>query len=53
MSAKKIWLRCEKKEFERRTAITPTTAKTLVDAGFELFVERDNQRIFRDEDYEG
>ncbi len=52
MSARKLWLRCEKKEFERRTAITPTTAKQLIDAGFELFVERDNQRIFKDEEYE-
>ncbi|RDX43793.1 saccharopine dehydrogenase [Lentinus brumalis] len=52
MSARKLWLRCEKKEFERRTAITPTTAKQLIDAGFELFVERDNQRIFKDAEYE-
>ena len=52
MSRPTLWLRCEKKEFERRTAITPTTAKKLIDAGFEIFVERDNQRIFRDEEYE-
>ena len=52
MAPQPLWLRCEKKEFERRTAITPTTAKKLIDAGFEIFVERDNQRIFRDEEYE-
>ena len=52
MAVQTLWLRCEKKESERRTAITPTTAKQLIDAGFEIFVERDSQRIFRDEEYE-
>ena len=47
-----LWLRCEKKEFERRAALTPTTAKKLIDAGFDIFVERDEQRIFKDADYE-
>lgn len=47
-----FWLRCEKKEFERRSALTPTTAKKLIDAGFEIFVERDEQRIFDDEEFE-
>ncbi|KXN89843.1 Saccharopine dehydrogenase [NAD(+), L-lysine-forming] [Leucoagaricus sp. SymC.cos] len=47
-----LWLRCEKKEFERRSALTPTTAKKLIDAGFEIFVERDEQRIFDDEEFE-
>jgi hypothetical protein len=47
-----FWLRCEKKEFERRAALTPTTAKRLIDAGFKIFVERDEQRIFKDEEYE-
>jgi len=45
-------LRCEKKEFERRAALTPTTAKSLIDAGFDIFVERDEQRIFDDSEYE-
>ncbi|KAI0757156.1 saccharopine dehydrogenase [Daedaleopsis nitida] len=52
MAPQQLWLRCEKKEFERRTAITPTTATKLIDAGFEIFVERDSQRIFKDEEYE-
>ncbi|KAJ1301451.1 hypothetical protein OPQ81_008709 [Rhizoctonia solani] len=47
-----FWLRCEKKEFEHRAALTPTTAKKLIDAGFEITVERDPQRIFDDEEYE-
>ena len=47
-----FWLRCEKKEFERRAALTPTTSKKLIDAGFNIFVERDEQRIFDDAEYE-
>jgi Alanine dehydrogenase/PNT, N-terminal domain len=52
MSKPVFWLRCEKKEFERRAALTPTTSKKLIDAGFEIFVERDEQRIFDDSEYE-
>lgn len=52
MSAPKFWLRCERKEFEERAALTPTTAKKLIDAGFEIYVERDQQRIFDDSEYE-
>jgi saccharopine dehydrogenase (NAD+, L-lysine-forming) len=47
-----LWLRCEKKKFERRAALTPTTSKQLIDAGFKIFVERDSERIFDDSDYE-
>lgn len=52
MSKPTFWLRCEKKEFERRAALTPTTSKKLIEAGFEIFVERDEQRIFDDAEYE-
>ncbi|KAF8634005.1 hypothetical protein AX15_001179 [Amanita polypyramis BW_CC] len=52
MSKPALWLRCETKEFERRTALTPTTAKGLLDAGFDIIVERDQQRIFKDSEYE-
>ncbi|KAK0208554.1 hypothetical protein DFS33DRAFT_455593 [Desarmillaria ectypa] len=52
MSKPCFWLRCEKKEFEHRAALTPTTSKKLIDAGFEIFVERDEQRIFDDSEYE-
>jgi saccharopine dehydrogenase (NAD+, L-lysine forming) len=51
MSKPSLWLRCEKKEFEHRAALTPTTCKKLIEAGFEIFVERDNQRIFGDSEY--
>ncbi|KAG6833980.1 hypothetical protein H0H93_012818 [Arthromyces matolae] len=46
-----LWLRCETKEFERRAALTPTTSKKLIAAGFDIFVERDEQRIFDDDEY--
>ena len=52
MSKPVFWLRCEKKEFEKRAALTPTTSKKLIDAGFEIIVERDEQRIFDDSEYE-
>lgn len=52
MSTQRLWLRCEKKEFERRSALTPTTAKKLIDAGFQITVERDEQRIFDDAEFE-
>ncbi|KAJ7592770.1 saccharopine dehydrogenase [Mycena floridula] len=47
-----FWLRCEKKQFERRAALTPTASKKLIAAGFEIIVERDEQRIFGDSEYE-
>lgn len=47
-----IYLRCEMKKNEHRAALTPTTAKQLIDAGFDVTVERDPQRIFDDEEYE-
>jgi saccharopine dehydrogenase (NAD+, L-lysine-forming) len=52
MTPPQLWLRCEKKQFERRSALTPTTAKKLIAAGFEIFVERDEQRIFDDAEFE-
>lgn len=52
MTPQPLWLRCETKEFERRSALTPTTSKKLIDAGFEIYVERDEQRIFDDAEFE-
>lgn len=52
MPGQRLWLRCEKKEFERRAALTPTAAKKLLDAGFDIYIERDEQRIFNDSEYE-
>ncbi|CEH12998.1 saccharopine dehydrogenase [Ceraceosorus bombacis] len=47
-----LYLRCEMKPHEHRAALTPTTARKLIDAGFDITVERDPQRIFEDEEYE-
>ncbi|WVQ72944.1 hypothetical protein IAR50_002506 [Cryptococcus sp. DSM 104548] len=47
-----LWLRCEKKPFEHRSALTPTTAKKLLDSNFDIYVERDPQRIFDDKEFE-
>ena len=52
MSDKCFWLRCEKKPFERRAALSPTTARKLIEAGFKIYVERDQQRIFNDSEYQ-
>ncbi|KAI9277762.1 hypothetical protein BY458DRAFT_432790 [Sporodiniella umbellata] len=37
---------------EHRAALTPETAKKLLDAGFKITVERSKERIFDDEEYE-
>ncbi|KAH9968838.1 Formate/glycerate dehydrogenase catalytic domain-like protein [Russula dissimulans] len=47
-----FWLRCETKPFEHRAALTPTTARKLIESGFKIYVERDQQRIFDDSEYE-
>ncbi|KAL4069498.1 saccharopine dehydrogenase [Scleroderma citrinum] len=47
-----FWLRCETKEFERRSALTPSTAAQLIKDGFTIYVERDQQRIFDDDEFE-
>ncbi|RHZ57572.1 hypothetical protein CDV55_105714 [Aspergillus turcosus] len=46
MSSNKIWLRAETKPAEARSALTPTTCKALMDAGYQVTVERSTQRIF-------
>lgn len=48
-----IQLRAETKPLEHRSALTPTTAKKLVDAGFKVYVEKSKQRIFDDSEFEG
>ncbi|ASJ75438.1 saccharopine dehydrogenase [Granulosicoccus antarcticus] len=46
-----LWLRAETKAFEERTLVTPGVARELIEAGFELVVERSPARIFPDSDY--
>lgn len=46
-----LWLRAETKPMEHRAALTPATAKKLLDAGFKITVEESTQRIFDDKEY--
>ena len=41
--APKLWLRAETKPGEARSALTPRDAKTLLEAGFDVVVERSPQ----------
>jgi saccharopine dehydrogenase (NAD+, L-lysine-forming) len=52
MSGTTIHLRSETKPLEHRSALSPTTAKALVDAGYTLNVERSPVRIFDDAEFE-
>ncbi|KAL1923295.1 uncharacterized protein VTP21DRAFT_8275 [Calcarisporiella thermophila] len=47
-----LWLRAETKPLEYRAALTPTTCKKLLENGFQITVERSDQRIFDDSEYE-
>lgn len=40
------------KALEHRSALTPTTAKALIDAGYTVNVERSPERIFDDSEFE-
>jgi saccharopine dehydrogenase (NAD+, L-lysine-forming) len=40
------------KALEHRSALTPTTAKTLIEAGYTVRVERSPERIFEDSEFE-
>ncbi|EPX74489.1 saccharopine dehydrogenase Lys3 [Schizosaccharomyces octosporus yFS286] len=52
MSGPHIWLRAESKPLEERSALTPTTAKKLANAGFRVTIERSSQRAFKDSEFE-
>ena len=53
MKNKTLAIRHEDKYvMERRTAITPAHAKTLIDKGLEVIVERSPKRIFTEEEYQ-
>lgn len=52
MKNKTLAIRHEDKYLmERRTAITPSHAKTIIDKGIEVIVERSPKRIFTEEEY--
>ncbi|KAJ9142150.1 Saccharopine dehydrogenase [Pleurostoma richardsiae] len=47
-----LHLRSETKPLEHRSALTPTTAKKLIEAGYTVNVERSPERIFDDSEFE-
>ncbi|KXT06244.1 hypothetical protein AC578_9182 [Pseudocercospora eumusae] len=53
MSPTVLHFRAESKPLEHRSAVTPTIAKKLVEAGYEVHVERSQLSIFADSEYEG
>jgi saccharopine dehydrogenase (NAD+, L-lysine-forming) len=53
MSSTVLHVRAESKPLEHRSAVTPTVAKQLVDAGYTVNVERSPLSIFEDGEYEG
>ncbi|UKZ80387.1 hypothetical protein TrVFT333_008146 [Trichoderma virens FT-333] len=46
-----IHLRADTKPFERRSPLSPKTAKALLDAGYIVRVERSTERIYKDEEF--
>lgn len=53
MTSTVLHLRSETKPLERRSALTPSTTKALLEAGYTVNVERSSERIFDDEEFEG
>lgn len=47
-----LHLRAETKPLEKRAALTPTTTKQLIDAGFTIYVEESLQSTFNASEYE-
>ncbi|OBT86965.1 saccharopine dehydrogenase [Pseudogymnoascus sp. 03VT05] len=52
MSGITLHLRSECKALEHRSALTPTTTKALLDAGYTVRIERSPERIFDDAEFE-
>ena len=52
MASTVLHVRAESKPLEHRSAVTPTVAKKLVDAGYTVNVERSSLSIFEDSEYE-
>ena len=51
MTSTTLHVRAESKPLEHRSAVTPTIAKKLVDAGYTVNVERSKLSIFDDDEY--
>ncbi len=46
-----LWMRAEFKLGERRSPITPATAKALLEKGYKVIVEHSDNRAFSDQEY--
>ena len=51
MNRPHLWLRAETKPLEERRALSPGNARTLLEQGFQITVERSGQSIFEDREY--
>ncbi|NNM60321.1 MAG: hypothetical protein HKM04_10980 [Legionellales bacterium] len=49
---KTLWLRSETLDDERRTPLVPEDAEKLVQAGISVVVEKSNDRVFQDNEYQ-
>ncbi|WP_051555937.1 hypothetical protein [Kordiimonas gwangyangensis] len=52
MKKQTLWLRDEARKTERRTPLLPDGARALMDAGFNVVVEKSAKRIITDALYE-
>ncbi len=52
MASTTLFLRSETKHLEHRSALTPSTTKVLIGAGYIVKVERSPGRIFEDAEFE-
>ena len=52
MASITLHLRSETKPLEHRSALTPTVVRKLLDKGFKVNVERSQERIFDDAEFE-
>ena len=50
-TAPHLWLRAETKKNEHRTALTPSVVKSLLEAGFQITVEKSQESIFDKSEY--
>ncbi|QSZ33622.1 hypothetical protein DSL72_005190 [Monilinia vaccinii-corymbosi] len=51
MKSTTLYLRSETKHLERRSALSPASAKALLDAGFHVNVEHSSRTIYKDEGF--
>ena len=48
-----LWIRAEERPNEKRVGVTPNGVKSLLQAGFDVTIERDSTRAISIESYSG